>query len=168
MTTTDRLQKEAETARVIMDYLGIRGLLRALLDYGYEHGYHAGDGISSPLRWYAQLNFQGLRMRHPGAALHDPGYAEGLLHPLLPKRLQHDESGARAWFDWRFGDALAAFGCWKFGRATTWPLTLRVAGWVAWNHYRAEERAGRFTHIRNLAVRRSAIIRFQTQTHNED
>lgn len=159
---TERAQREAQVAKVLLDFIGVKGLLRALVDYGYEYGYQEGDGISYPIRCYAQLNFQGLKMRHPGGVMHDPGYAEGLRHPLLPARFRHDEHGARQWFDWEFGDVLYAVGSWRVGRATTWPLGLRAFGWVAWNHYRNEEKAGRFGHIRNMAVQRAAILQYQT------
>jgi hypothetical protein len=159
---TERHHAEHRAVLAMLDVVKPALDVRRPIEYAYEQGYQRGDGISFPVRWYAQLNFQGLKMRHPAGVMHDSFYAEGLRHPLLPGRFRNHEHDARKWDDWLFGDALWEFGCWQFGRATTWPAGLRIVGWYAWNEYRKREREGHFEHILNPAVQRQARLLFNT------
>ncbi len=141
----------AHTAIVYMllDEIRPRKLIRELIHYAYDHGYeHTSDGISFPVRWWAQLGFQQFQMKHPVGVMHDCLYREGPRNPY--QRSYGDDIIARRWADRCFG-----FGLWDFGnwfRANTWEWGLRLFGYQAYQGYREREKNGDYRHIMNLAI----------------
>jgi len=128
-----------------------RKMIHQLILYAYSMGYeNPSDGISFPIRWWAQLAFQDFNMKHPVGVMHDALYREGPLNPFVPKSLHGDETAVRRWMDARFGEGLWDFGNW--GRAFTWEWGLRLFGYEAYHQYREREARGDYRHILNKAI----------------
>jgi len=151
------------TKALVREYLHIvrpRHIVWRAIAYAYENGYErVSDGISFPLRFIAQLEFSGLKMKHPLGVAHDCLYRMGAQHPLVQPLLLNyiargkpiEDSKFRAIDDDWFGKGLHDFGHWF--RAYSWEWGLRLGGWKAFGDYRRKERKGDFRHILPERVR---------------
>lgn len=135
---------------LLMDDLGVRREINDMVHYAYDYGYeHPSDGISFPLRWYAQLGFQQFNMKHPIGVMHDCLTREGFWFPFVPKELK-DETAVRVWGNNEFGRGL--WDCGNWFRSYSWALGLDMFGYPAWHKYREMEVRGDFSHIMNKAI----------------
>jgi hypothetical protein len=144
---------------LLLDDMGVRPLIHDLVHYAYENGYeHPSDGISFPLRWYAQLGFQCFRMKHPIGVMHDMLTREGIRCPFVISAAKNgfiqldDETSVRMWGNGRFSDGL--WDCGNWFRAYSWKFGLDMFGYSAWHKYREMEARGDWSHICNPAILR--------------
>jgi hypothetical protein len=135
----------------ILDEIQPRPQIRLYIAYTYTYGYElVSDGRSDPFSWMAQLEFQGMKIKHPVAVMHDMFYREGPLSPWVPKNLDGEETAVRRWMDQQYFDGLQDFGHW--GRCYSDYYILRMFGYPAYSHYRSRELYGDYSHILNKSI----------------
>jgi hypothetical protein len=148
---------------LLIDDMDVRPAIHNLIHYAYENGYeHPSDGISFPLRWYAQLGFQQFRMKHPVGVMHDMLTREGMACPFVKIAAQNgfidatDETEVRRWGNAKFSEGL--WDCGNWFRAYSWKFGLDMFGYPAWNKYRTMEARGDFSHVCNPAILRPPAV----------
>jgi len=123
-------ESEYELVRLILDQVKPRPVIREIILAAYAVGY---DEFSDGITLMHELNFRGMKMKHPLGVGHDLLYALGTKSPWLPRECRTDYK-ARAWDDRWFRDGLSDFGHWF--RSPVWWFGLRIGAWWGWRCHR--------------------------------
>jgi hypothetical protein len=124
-------ENEIEIVRYVLEQINPRPLIPEVILAAYEVGY---DMHSDGITFMHELNFRGLKMKHPLGVGHDLLYAIGNKSPWLPIGCRESNRKARRWADLWFRDGLKDFGhCF---RAPVWWFGLRIGAWHGWNCHR--------------------------------
>ena len=123
-------QTEYELVRWVLRQIDPHPIVREVIDIAYLVNY---DQYSDGITLMHELNFRGMKMKHPIGVGHDLLYALGVKSPWLPKSATSD-TAARRWADNWFRDSMRDFGHWA--RAPVWWLGLRIGAWHGWDCHR--------------------------------
>ena len=123
-------EDEIELVRLILKQIEARPIVREIVQAAYACEY---DKLSDGITLMHELNFRGMKIKHPLGVGHDLLYALGTKSPWLPKTATSD-TAARRWADTWFRTGMRDFGHWF--RAPVWWLGLRIGAWHGWNCHR--------------------------------
>ena len=123
-------EDEIELVQLILKQIEARPIVGEIIEAAYAVGY---DRLSDGITLMHELNFRGMKIKHPLGVGHDLLYALGTKSPWLPKTATSD-TAARRWADTWFRTGMRDFGHWF--RAPVWWLGLRIGAWHGWNCHR--------------------------------
>ena len=123
-------EDEIELVQLILKQIEARPIVGEIIEAAYAVGY---DRLSDGITLMHELNFRGMKIKHPLGVGHDLLYALGVQSPWLPVDCRTDRK-ARAWDDLWFRWGMYDFGHWA--RAPFWWTGLRLGAWHGWNCHR--------------------------------
>jgi len=125
-----KYESDIDLIKLMLYKINPHPIVYEIISVAYAVGY---DEFSDGITFMHELNFRGMKMKHPLGVGHDLLYALGVHSPWLPVGCSTNYK-AREWADLWFRRGMLDFGHWA--RAYPWWSGLRVGAWYGWNCHR--------------------------------